>query len=217
MAEAVAEILQSCGTASWIVAEVEPQTEETFHQDHRGRPGKDTRYVKTVATRFDLSYRIDDARVALDARSDGCFPLVTNVADFSELELLQAYKRQPVIEKRFSQLKTDFEVAPVYLKAVHRIQALLCVYFFALLLEALMERQLRQAMQSAEIEALPMYPEGRACRWPTARRVIDLFESVQRHTLQHRRQPVEVLVTELDRLQRKILKLIGLSSTGYGR
>jgi transposase len=217
VAAAVTQVLETCEAEEWIVTEVQPQTEETFHQDHRGRPGKDTRYVKTVATRFDLSYRIDDARVALDARSDGCFPLVTNVADFSELELLQAYKRQPVIEKRFSQLKTDFEVAPVYLKAVHRIQALLCVYFFVLLLEALMERQLRQAMQSAEIEALPMYPEGRACRWPTARRVIDLFESVQRHTLQHRRQPVEVLVTELNRLQRKILKLIGLSSTDYGR
>lgn len=217
VAVAVAQVLETCGAKEWIVTEVQPQTEETFHQDHRGRPGKDTRYVKTVATRFDLSYRIDDARVALDARSDGIFPLVTNVADFSELELLQAYKRQPVIEKRFSQLKTDFEVAPVYLKAVHRIQALLCVYFFVLLLEALMERQLRQAMQSEEIEALPMYPEGRACRWPTARRVIDLFESVQRHTLEHRRQPVEVLVTELNRLQRKLLKLIGLAANDYGR
>ena len=103
--------------------------------------------MKKVATRFDLSYRIDEARVAVDARSDGIFPLVTNVAEFSELELLQAYKRQPAIEKRFSQLKTDFEVAPVYLKAVHRIQALLCMYFFALLVEALLERQLRQAMQ----------------------------------------------------------------------
>ena len=48
--------------------------------------------------------------------------------------------------------------------------------------EALLGRQLRQAMQRDEIEALPMYPEGRACRWPTARRVIDLFESVPRGT-----------------------------------
>jgi transposase len=215
--EAVAEILQSCGAASWIVVEVEPQTEETFHQDHRGRPGKDTRYVKKVATRFDLVYRIDDARVAADATNDGIFPLITNVANFSELELLQTYKRQPVIEKRFSQLKTDFEVAPMYLKAIHRIQALLCVYFFALLAEALLERQLRQAMQRDEIEALPMYPEGRACRWPTARRVIDLFEPVQRHTLVHGKRPAEALVTELTRLQRKLLKLLGLSAKDYGR
>jgi transposase len=217
VAAALAQVLETCGAEEWIVTEIQPQTEETFHQDHRGRPGKDTRYVKTVATRFDVNYRINDARVALDARSDGIFPLVTNVTDLSELELLQAYKRQPVIEKRFSQLKTDFEVAPVYLKAVHRIQALLCVYFFVLLLEALLERQLRQAMQSNEIEALPMYPEARACRWPTTRRVIDLFESVQRHTLEHRHQPVEVLVTELNRLQRTILKLIGLPSNDYGR
>ena len=119
VAAAVAEILASCGAEAWIVTEVQPQTLETFHQDHRGRPGKDTHYVKKVATRFDLAYRIDDARVAAEASGDGIFPLVTNVAELSELELLHAYKRQPAIEKRFSQLKTDFEVAPVYLKAVH--------------------------------------------------------------------------------------------------
>ena len=91
--------------------------------------------------------------------------------DLSELELLKTYKRQPTIEKRFSQLKTDFEVAPVYLKSVHRIQALLAVYFFALLVEALMERELREAMSRKGIESLPLYPEGRACRRPTTRRV----------------------------------------------
>ena len=216
VATAVAEVLASCGADAWIVTEVQPQTQETFHQDHRGRPGKDTHYVKKTATRFDLAYRIDDARVAAEASGDGIFPLVTNVADLSELELLHAYKRQPAIEKRFSQFKTDFEVAPVYLKAVHRIQALLCVYFFALLVEALLERQLRRAMQRHEIEALPMYPEGRPCRWPTARRVMDLFESVQRHTLAHRQRPTEVLLTDLTRLQRKLLRLLGLPARDYG-
>jgi transposase len=214
---AVANILESCSAADWIIAEVQPHIDETFRQDHRGRPGKDTRYVRKVATRFDLTCRIDDARVAEDASGDGLFPLVTNVAEFSALDLLHAYKRQPAIEKRFSQLKTDFEVAPVYLKSVHRIEALLCLYFFALLTEALMERQLRQAMQRKEIEALPIYPEGRPCRWPTARRVIDRFESVQRHTLEHRRQPPEVVVTELTRLQRRLLKLLGLPANDYGR
>jgi transposase len=217
VAAAVAEILVACGADAWITTEVELQMQETFHQDHRGRPGKDTHYVKKVATRFDLVYRIDDAKVADDATGDGIFPLVSNAAELSELELLHAYKRQPAIEKRFSQLKTDFEVAPIYLKGVHRIQALLCVYFFALLAEALLERQLRQAMQRDEIEALPMYPEGRACRWPTARRVIDLFESVQRHMLVHGKRPAEALVTELTRLQRKLLKLLGLSAKDYGR
>ena len=54
--------------------------------------------------------------------------------------MLLAYKGQAVIEKRFAQLKTDFAVAPVYLKEVSRIQALLCLYFFVLLVESLLER-----------------------------------------------------------------------------
>jgi transposase len=216
VAEALAEILQSCGAARWIVTEVQPRAVETYHQDHCGRPSKDTRYVKNVATRFDLTCRIDDAQVAADALGDGIFPLITNVLQRSELELLHAYKRQPTIEKRFAQLKTDFEVAPVYLKEVRRVQALLCVYFFALLVEALVERELRHAMQRHQIESLPMYPEGRPSRWPTARRLIDLFEPVQRHTLIRRNGSSEVLVTQLTHLQRKLLRLLNLNASNYG-
>lgn len=72
-------------------------------------------------------------------------------------------------------------------------------------------------MQRDEIEALPMYPDGRACRWPTARRVIDLFEPVQRHTLVHGKRSAEALVTKLKRLQRKLLRLLRLSAKDYGR
>lgn len=214
--EAVQQILESAGAAPWIRVEVQPQIVERYRQDHRGRPTKHTRYKKQVATRFDLSYAIDDRRAAKDALSDGVFPLVTNVLELSPVDLLRVYKRQPTIEKRFAQLKTDFELAPVYLKSVHRIQALLCVYFFALLVEALLERDLRQAMQRRQINALPLYPEGRACRCPTARRVIDLFESVQRHTLLRRGRPAEVLITDLTRLQRRLLKLFGLRADTYG-
>ncbi len=68
--------------------------------------------TKHVTTRFDLNYQVNHGRIAEDQRCDGIFPLVTNVLELSELEVLLAYKRQPVIEKRFSQLKTDFRAAP---------------------------------------------------------------------------------------------------------
>jgi len=213
---AVDKILQACGAADFVRVQIIPQRQERFRQAKPGRPGPTTRYVKSVRTRFDLSYEIDVARMAEESVADGVFPLVTNVAELSELELLHAYKRQPTIEKRFSQLKTDFAVAPVYLKEVRRIEALLCVYFFALLAEALLERELRQAMQREGIQALPMYPEGRPCRWPTARRVIELFEDVQRHELHSRTGRPTVMVTQRTPLQRKILKLLGLSPETYG-
>ena len=181
-----------------------------YRQERRGRPGPETRYVKREGTRFDLTYRIDHDRLAEEARCDGIFPLITNVVTLSERDLLLAYKQQPRIETRFAQLKTDFVVAPVYLKEASRIQALLCVYFFALLVESLLERELRRAMERAGVESLPLYPEGRACRRPTARRVIDLFEDVQRHELTEGKYPAVVFTTELTRLQRRILRLLGM-------
>ena len=210
VAEAVEAILRDGGVEGWIEVAIEEQTRERYRQERRGRPGPGTRYVKREDTRFDLTYRIAHDRLAEEARCDGIFPLITNVVALSERELLLAYKQQPRIETRFAQLKTDFVVAPVYLKETSRIQALLCVYFLALLVESLLERELRRAMDGAGIESLPLYPEGRACRRPTARRVIELFEEVQRHELSAgNRRPV-VFSTELTRLQRKVLRLLGM-------
>jgi transposase len=213
VATAVQEILQARGVERWIVTEIKERTEEKFRQDRRGRPNDQTRYVKETSTRFELAYHIDTAQLAAETLGDGVFPLITNDSSLSELEMLLANKSQPALEKRFSHLKTDFEVAPVYLKEVSRIQALLCVYFLALLTESLLERELRRAMEREAIESLPLYPEGRKCRRPTARRVIDLFEDVQRHSLRAgRRRPPVVFTTELSRLQRRLLRLLGMTN-----
>jgi transposase len=212
VAVAVQEILRARGVERWIVTEVKERIEETYHQDRRGRPNDQTRYVKETSTRFELAYHIDTVQLAAETCGDGVFPLITNDESLSELEMLLAHKSQPSLEKRFSHLKTDFEVAPVYLKEVSRIQALLCVYFLALLTESLLERELRRAMDRDAIESLPMYHEGRKCRRPTARRLIDLFEDVQRHSLRvGRRRPPVVFTTELNRLQRRLLRLLGMT------
>jgi transposase len=210
VAQAVEAILRDGGAEGWITVAIEERTTERYRQERRGRPGADTRYVKREHTRFDLTYRINHDRLVEEARCDGIFPLITNVVALSERDLLLAYKQQPRIETRFAQLKTDFAVAPVYLKETSRIQALLCVYFFALLVESLLERELRRAMDGAGIESLPLYPEGRACRRPTARRVIDVFEDVHRHELTEGKRPAVVFSTELTRLHRKVLRLLGM-------
>jgi len=104
----------------------------------------------------------------------------------------------------------------VYLKEVSRIQALLCVYFLVLVIEALLERELRQAMEREGIESLPLYPEDRPCRRPTARRVIDLFDDIHRYTLRRDgSQASTTFVTELSDIQRRVLKLLGIPVTAY--
>ncbi len=130
-------------------------------------------------------------------------------------QALHAYKRQPVIEKRFEQLKTDFAVAPVWLKDVRRIDGLLHVYFIVLLVEALIERELRRGLERAGLEALPLYPEGRPCRYPTARRVFDLFAPVQQHTLETTEGTTTTVVTDLTDVQRQVLRLLGIPAHTY--
>jgi hypothetical protein len=67
--------------------------------------------------------------------------------------------------------------------------------------------KLRPRLPTDESDARP---EGRACSRPTARRVIDLFEDVQRHELTEGRRAAVVFTTNLTRLQRKILRLLGM-------
>ena len=50
------------------------------------------------------------------------------------------------------------------------------------MMQTLLERELRRAMEAEEIESLPFYPEQRECRRPTTRRLLDIFEPIQRHT-----------------------------------
>jgi transposase len=155
------------------------------------------------------------------------FPLLTNDRTFDAEQVLRAYKRQPLIEKRFSQFKTDFAVAPMYLKNVARIQGLLTIYFLVLLTHTLLERELRRAMAQANVPSLPMHPEGRPCARPTTCRIVELFAPIQRHIVRRADQPAAlkttvaeeddpVFVTTLTPVQRKILRLLGLTPVDYG-
>ena len=200
-----------------LLVDLLEEEKSTYRQVGKGRPSKDTQYVKQVKKQFDVSWSVDPVRLAEAEALDGIFPLITNVKALTAEEVLRAYKRQPIIEKRFSQLKTDFVVAPVYLKTVQRIQALLAVYFFVLIVQTLLERELRQAMQRGKITSLPLYPEGRACRRPTTRKILDAFDGVQRHELTLPGHEPEAMVTELSPLQTEILNLLGLSAKSYGQ
>lgn len=213
--DALTEILKNYNVTGLIQVRIEECLQETYHQQRPGRPNKDTAYVKNTTMRLDLHYTVDAEAVGRERLTDGIFPLVTNDRKLSALEVLHAYKRQPQIERRFEQLKTDFSVAPVFLKDVGRIEAFLCLYFFALLAESLLERELRRAMQREKLESLPLYPEGRDCRRPTTRRIIDVFSPIQRHVFSRRGTESVVLLTELAPLHRKILQLLGIPMTIY--
>ncbi len=121
------------------------------------------------------------------------------------------------VEKRFEQTKTVHEIAPVFLKNEGRIEALFFLYFLALLVQALIEREIRRAMERSGIRELPLYPEDRECRRPTTEQVLRLFSAAQRDELRVGRHVIQVDDPELTPLQERLLDLLGVPRRAYRR
>ena len=213
--EAAQRILKEAGAARWVRVEIQERKEPVFRQEQRGHPGPHTRYLRTERLRFSVGARLQEDVVAADERSDGMFPLITNGKDLSLQAILEAYKFQPKLEKRHEQLKSVQDLAPVWLKNVSRIEALLFLYFVALLVHALLERELRRGMAREKLDRLPLYPEDRECKAPSTERVLHLFAPLQRHRLRKGGRLVQVFKPELTGLHKQILGLMRLPAAAF--
>jgi transposase len=213
--KAAEKILQESGAGRWVRLEIEERQEPVYRQERRGRPGGNTKYLRTKRLRFSVAARVREDVIIADGRSDGMFPLITNCRDLLCKQILEAYKFQPKLEKRHEQLKTVQDLAPVWLKNASRIEALLFLYFIALLVHALLEREVRQAMLGAKIDSLPLYPEERECRAPSTERILDLFNPLQRHRLREKGYLVQIFEPELSDLHKQILQLLHISLSAF--
>jgi transposase len=161
---------------------------------------------------------LDAEAIKASAAADGIFPLITDLTSdrMSPLDILSIYKYQPFVEKRHEQLKTAAEVVPVNFKTPERIEAYLFLYFIAVTVHALIERELRDAMKARGIQSIPLYPEERACRAPTADKILCLFEPLRRHRLFDEDRVVKTFWDQLSDVQRLVLDLLGVQTAAYG-
>jgi hypothetical protein len=214
--QAATTALAKTGAARWITFGVATDQIESFRQEKRGRPGANTRYRKTTTTRLSIRWATDEDRIARDAATDGCFPLISNDRLLDDAGLLAAYKYQPHLEKRHAQLKGTQLVAPMFLRDPARIEALACCHFLALLVQALIERHLRTAMADADLAQLSLYPEDRGCAAPTTARILEIFTGLTRHHLYDTDgKPLQTFHPELTDLQRQVLDLLDIPETVY--
>jgi transposase len=197
--------------------EVACSVEEHFEQVGPGRPGPDTEYRRVETPRWSIRFEEQGEALSHAARCDGLFPLMTNDASLRVAEALEKYKYQPFVEKRHEQLKNGFDVAPMWLKNVARVESLLWLYYVVELVGALVEREVRRAMTSGGIESLALYPEGRAHMAPTTGAVFDVLEGHRRHRLlDESGQELRRFHDPLSDDARRVLQLLGVSQTAYG-
>ncbi len=193
-----------------------PRTRVETRRLRPGRPRLDDP-VEIVRTRiYELQVQLNKQALQAEARTDGVFPLLTN-ADSRQLpkkEVLLIYKYQPYVEKRHSLLKTELEVAPVYLKKPLRAAGLVHACFLAMMLDTLIERTLRLGMKREGLEALPILPEGRMTRTPTTARVLEMFTDVSWYEFE-RGGDIVTFPIRLSALQKQLLQLLDMDPSIY--
>lgn len=211
---AAAQALRRAGVGGLVNIDVDERLHEWIRQESRG-PGRKPARRRVQRPRFTLHWQVDEAALARETAAYGCFALITNDHDLTDPEVLTAYRYQPNLERRHHELKSVLEAAPIYLHSPARIEALLTCQFIALLLHALIERDLRRAMARERIDRLPLYPEQRACPAPTADRLLELFAGLQRHHLLADDTPVQLFQPPLTTLHHQLLELLDVPLATY--
>jgi transposase len=162
-----------------------------------------------------LTWHFDQDMLDIQAKADGWYALISNQdpAKATAAAIFLAYKGQPQVERRYSELKGPLAVAPVFLHGNKRIAALLHVLMLALLVYSLIERQVRRALEresSPDARMTGLYPDNRRER-PTARMIfyhlgeLDLVTTPGSHT------PPELHITR--GVQLRLLDLLEISLT----
>ena len=213
--ERLKRILTKFNVTRYLRVTVGSEETHTYRQKGPGRPGPDTEYRRKTRKHYSLSWSVRTDLVEREHIHDGMYPLLTNDRSLTPAEVLKHHKRQPKLEARFRQLKDPMAIAPVYLKSEARIEALFFLYAVSLLVQALMERKIRQAMKREGIPSLPLYPEGRPSRFPTATQVLRLFGPLQRIEILSNGESIKTIHPTLSDLQKETLRLLGIPASRY--
>jgi transposase len=174
-----------------------------------GKPRKVLRYeYQLTATILEAPDKVNPLR-----EEAGCFVLLTNLVDRQENwpaeELLSLYKSQIGIEKNFSFLKDPAIVNSIFLKKAERIEVLGLVLLISLLIWRLMERSMRQYVETNDC-TLPGWVR-RQTKKPTTFMMTTKFTSVMVITIGRHRQ----LAKSLKTYQQEYLKALGVTVDAF--
>ena len=179
-----------------------------------GKPGPNTRYKEEETISYHLEWELDHKAIEDLSTRDGIFPLITN-ACIEAAEVLKAYKNQPYLEKRMYTAKSILKVAPVFLKKPRRIEAMTFLYFIALMIVSLMERNIRKNMAEKKVEKLPILPNGMNTKKPTWNNLNYFFERVHLSLIEKQGRTIQTILKGVTTLHKTVLKLMGVPPSAY--
>jgi transposase len=174
----------------------------------KGRPTSTTP-LKAVEWQILGQVQPDEGQLASLKQSQACFVLGTNIdaSQLSDLEVVQAYKSQAQAEGGFRFLKDPlFFVSSLFVKKPSRIQGLLTVMTFALLVYSVAQRRLRQHLVRHNETVLNQIHQP--TERPTLRWIFQLLEGIHRVRVTVQGEVLD-LIEGLNEVRIKILRLFG--------
>ncbi len=210
-----AAIKKACkGKATLFDIALSEEKEIITTQSSPGRPGPKTIYSEKEIVSFKLEYTLNENTVLLAARTDGIFPLITN-SSIDAADVLKKYKNQPYLEKRMYTAKSILKVAPVFLESPKRIEAMLFLYFAALMIVGLIERNLRKNMIKEKIDKLPILPSKMKTKTPTWNNLNNFFRNVHLSIISQQKKILSSSVNGMTDLHCNVLRLLGVPDVVY--
>ena len=179
-----------------------------------GRPSLKSVYKNKWQFKHSLQWELNQHALLEASKTDGLFPLITNTA-IEACEVLKKYKSQPFLEKRMYTKKTVLEVAPVFLKKEKRIEAILFLYFVALMIVSLIERKIRMNMAKTDIEKLPILPQAMNSKKPTWNNIRYFFRNVHYSEIIQDGLCIQSMVKGLSALHKQINRLLDVPDSVY--
>jgi transposase len=149
------------------------------------------------------------------SKTDGLLPLITNNHLLDAAEVLRMYKRRSYLEKRMYTKKSILDVAPVFLKKERRIEAVLLLYFFALMIVSLIERSIRLNMTKQKIEKLPILPQKMNTKKPRWNNIRYFCRNIHLSVIIKNKVPVQTDLQGFSELHKKLCKLVEVPSFSY--
>jgi len=192
------------------------QTKEVCKiKNGRGSPGKNATYREEEKTIFTVTWKKKIKEINAEKNVDGIYPLLSTDLKLTAKEVLQAYKYQPKLEKRFTQLKSIHNIAPFLFKKLERLEANLFLFFIALMIQALIEREVRLKMKDCGLSFLQVYPERRDASHPTTSKIFNIFGEVSTYTISNGANVLEEYSDDLSDVQKSILEFLRISEEQY--
>ena len=211
--KAVADICS--GTGELLTVEIKEQKSIETRQVKAGRAGSNTQYKEQIKISYHLEWHRNEPEIERESRADGLFPLVSNDEIVEPAGVLEHYKQQPFLEKRFHTSKSTLEVAPIFLHKNERIEAILFLYFIALMVVSLMERNIRQQMLEQDIESLPIRPTGLSCKRPTWDNIRYFFRNIYLAMIVKGTKIISTTIKGVTLLHRQLLSLLKVPESRY--